>query len=136
MKLTQPKPNSIFDFHNPKGIKLITRLHLGISHLREHKLYAQCSRFSEPYLYLRLWNWNNYSLPTSLSHLLKRKTEPSGQIHEYQYQYFKQNDTITTIDLLLGNTFPNDILNTFVLGATIDYLFSTKILDAATCFAQ
>ena len=30
-------PNSIFDCHNPKGIKLITRLRLSLSHLREHK---------------------------------------------------------------------------------------------------
>ena len=26
-----------FDIHNPKGIKLITRLRLGLSHLRKHK---------------------------------------------------------------------------------------------------
>ena len=30
-------PNSFFDIHNNKGIKLITRLRLGLSHLREHK---------------------------------------------------------------------------------------------------
>ena len=28
---------SFFDTHNPKGIKLITRLRLGLSHLRKHK---------------------------------------------------------------------------------------------------
>ena len=27
----------MFDIHNPKGIKLITRLRLGLRHLREHK---------------------------------------------------------------------------------------------------
>ena len=31
-------PNSFFDCHNPKGIKRITRLRLGLSHLREHRL--------------------------------------------------------------------------------------------------
>ena len=34
---TRPSPNSFFDFHNHKGIKLITRFKLGLSHLREHK---------------------------------------------------------------------------------------------------
>ena len=34
----RPSQNSVFDIHNPKGIKLITRLRLGLSHLREHKL--------------------------------------------------------------------------------------------------
>ena len=29
--------NSVYKCHNPKGIKLITRLRLGLRHLREHK---------------------------------------------------------------------------------------------------
>ena len=33
----RPSPNSFFDTHNPKGIKLITRLKLGLSHLRGQK---------------------------------------------------------------------------------------------------
>ena len=37
MKSIQPKQNSIRNCHNPKGIRLITRLQLGLSHLCEHK---------------------------------------------------------------------------------------------------
>ena len=37
LNFIRPSPNSFFDIHNPKGIKLITRLRLGLSHLREHK---------------------------------------------------------------------------------------------------
>ena len=33
----RPSPNSVFDIHHPKGIKLITRLRLGLSHLTEQK---------------------------------------------------------------------------------------------------
>ena len=33
----RPFPNSAYRCHNPKGLKLITRLRLGLSHLREHK---------------------------------------------------------------------------------------------------
>ena len=36
----RPAPNSIYNCHNPKGVKLITRLRLGLSHLREHKFQA------------------------------------------------------------------------------------------------
>ena len=36
-KSTKNSPNSVFDIRNPKGIKLITRLRLGLSHIREHK---------------------------------------------------------------------------------------------------
>ena len=37
LKFIRPFSNSIFNCHSPKGIKLITRLRLGLSHLYEHK---------------------------------------------------------------------------------------------------
>ena len=33
----RPAPNSVYNCHNLKGVKLITRLQLGLSHLTEHK---------------------------------------------------------------------------------------------------
>ena len=37
LKFIRPSGNSGFDCHNPKGIKFITRLRLGLSHLRQTK---------------------------------------------------------------------------------------------------
>ena len=37
LKFIRPSPNSVFECHNPQGIKFLTRLRLGLSHLREHK---------------------------------------------------------------------------------------------------
>ena len=37
LKFISPFPNNVFNCHNCKGIKYLTRLRLGISHLREHK---------------------------------------------------------------------------------------------------
>ena len=37
LNFIRPSPNSLFNCHNPKGIKFITGLRLGLSHLREHK---------------------------------------------------------------------------------------------------
>ena len=37
LKFIRPSSNSIFNYHSPKGIKLITRLSLALSHLRRHK---------------------------------------------------------------------------------------------------
>ena len=37
LKIIRPKANSIFDIHNPLGVKLLTRLRLGLSHLHDHK---------------------------------------------------------------------------------------------------
>ena len=33
----RPMPNSIYNIHNPLGVKYLTRLRIGFSHLKEHK---------------------------------------------------------------------------------------------------
>ena len=38
VKFIRPPTNSVSNCHNRKGIKYLTRLRLGLSHLREHKL--------------------------------------------------------------------------------------------------
>ena len=37
LKFIRSSPNSVYNCHNPKGLKFITTLRLGVSHLREHK---------------------------------------------------------------------------------------------------
>ena len=37
LQFVGPSPNSLFNCHNPKGIKYELRLRLGLSHLQEHK---------------------------------------------------------------------------------------------------
>ena len=37
LKFLRPSPNKIFQWHNPKGSKLVTRLRLSLSHLWEYK---------------------------------------------------------------------------------------------------
>ena len=37
LKFIRPSPNLVYNCHNPRGICLITRLRLGLSHLRQHK---------------------------------------------------------------------------------------------------
>ena len=49
LNFIQPSPNSVFDIRNPKGIKLITRLRLGLSHLREYK-FKQFSRHIKSFM--------------------------------------------------------------------------------------
>ena len=37
LKIGRPIQNSIFKIHDPLGIKLLTRLRVGLSHLNEHR---------------------------------------------------------------------------------------------------
>ena len=46
LKFIRPSSNSIFNSHSPNRIKLITRLRVGLSHLREHKIRNDFSGYS------------------------------------------------------------------------------------------
>ena len=48
LNFIRPSPNSVFDIHNPRGIKLITRLRLGLSYLKEHKLKHSFQDTTDP----------------------------------------------------------------------------------------
>ena len=37
LKFIRPSPSNVFNYNYYKGIRLITRLRIGMSHLREHK---------------------------------------------------------------------------------------------------
>ena len=75
LKFIRPSPNSVFNCHNCKGIKYLTRLHLGLSHLHEHKfkhsfedtlnLFCSCSLDAEInthfFIYCPLFTNQRYS---------------------------------------------------------------------------
>ena len=42
LKFIRPSGNSVFNCHNPRGVKLPTRLRLGLSHLREKLFFPFC----------------------------------------------------------------------------------------------
>ena len=58
LKFIRPFPNSVFNYHNCKGIKYVTRLRLGLSDLREEKFKH---RYSEFVLFVWAWCWNKHT---------------------------------------------------------------------------
>ena len=70
LKFMRPSPNSTFNVHDPRGIKLLTRLRVGLSHLHEHKFrhnfqdsldpFCNCSQHIETTIHFFL-HWSNYS---------------------------------------------------------------------------
>ena len=50
LKFIRSSSDSFFDCHNPIGIKYITRIRLGLSHLREHKIQTQISGYTQSYM--------------------------------------------------------------------------------------
>ena len=88
LKFIRPKANTFVNCLNPKGVKLITRLRLGLSHLRDQK-FKQFSRLSKPYMQVRYWRRNNWSFSALLFQLLTWKKNPFGQHQICPSEYFE-----------------------------------------------
>ena len=63
LKFIRPTTNNIFDCHNLKSIKYLTRLRLGASHPHEHKFKNNFQDIL--YLWLRCWKYMSLSPPLS-----------------------------------------------------------------------
>ena len=84
-KSIRPVPNSLFDACDPHGVKLLTRLRVGLSHLKEQKFrhgfndtvdpFCPCNMETETvtHFYLRCLNYNNLRLEL-MNELMKIKS--------------------------------------------------------------
>ena len=52
LKFIRPNPNSIFNCHNPKAIKYLSKIRLGLRYLREHK-FKHSFQYINSYLWIR-----------------------------------------------------------------------------------
>ena len=129
LKFIRPSPNSVFESHNSKRIKLLSRIRLELSHLREHKFKHSfqdtlnpiciCGKDIEtPCHYLLACP--NYDVERST--LLNNLRQIAPNILNYN------NSQITQV-LLYGDTSFKNETNTNILKSTISYLLATKRFD-------
>ena len=129
LRFILPKPKSIYNCHNPKGIRLITRLRPGLSHLREHKFkhsFQDC---------LNSLCLCGNDVETSSHFLLHCPTYSNermtflNKIKKINYGILELSDTIMTKALLFGDSLLSYSTNTLILNSKIDYVIATKRFD-------
>ena len=123
MRLT---PNRTFNYHNPIGIKLITRLRLGLSHLRDNRVKHNfldclnpiccCGKDIENAVHY-LFHCPIFSDETSIFF---------NNIRSIDENVLSGSNPRISETLLLGIFSFNDTKNTSILNTAIDYILSTK----------
>ena len=88
VKFIRPAPTSIFQCHNPKGIKCITRLRMNFSHLCDHKFKQSFQDTINSLCTCSLEAETTNSFHTPLPLLRKRTSHSPCQHSQYQKQYF------------------------------------------------
>ena len=129
LKFIRPSANSLFNCHNPKGIKFITRLRLGLSHLREHKFKHSFQDSLNPFCNCGL---DIESTARFLLHCPRYITERRtlvSTIENIDNNLLDFCEPVLIRTLLFGsNSFDTDA-NTNIINATIEYILSTKRFD-------
>ena len=117
LKFIRPSPDKIFQCHNRNGIKLVTRLRLGLRHLRAHNFKHSLQDIRNP-----LCSCGLDIETTSQPHLL-------NNINEMDSRIFNKSDSVVTCILLYGEESFKDEVNLLILNAAIDFALSTNRFD-------
>ena len=112
--------------HSPHGIKLLTRLEVGLYHLCEHKFrhnfqdsldpFYNCGRHIETTIHFFL-HFSNYSNQGKT--LLEK-------ISDIKRSLLNQKDSIIVETLLFGSNVLNDEENAWIIQSTVEYIVTTE----------
>ena len=130
-QILQPKANSFFNCLNPKGVKLLTILRLGLSHLRYHKFKHNFQDCLNPICSCGIeFETTSHFLLHCANYLHERKTLLYN-IKSVLGNILEQKDSFIINVLLLGDTCLNGSSNTIILNTTINYITSTERFDGS-----
>ena len=126
LKFIRPSENSIFLCNYPKGIQLLTRLRLGLSHLWNHRFKHNFQETLNP-----ICNCGQ-DIETSSHYLLhcslytNERPALLNVIQGIDNSILELTDSHIVEVLLYGRKFLDISSNTNILNATIDFLLETK----------
>ena len=128
-KFIRPSENSIFLGHNLKGIQLLTRLRLGLSHLRDHKFKHNFQDTLNPICNCGedIETSSNYLL--HCSHYTNERLDFLNVIEGIDNSILELVDSRIVEVILYGRKFLDISSNTNILNATIDFLLETNRFD-------
>ena len=131
LKFIRPKPNKVYYCHIPKGIKLLTRLRLSLSHVREHKFKHNFQDCLNP-----LCLCGN-EIETSTHYLLHCPTYTNerltllNKIKSINCSILESSDAAVTKILLFGDNTLSNSSNTIILNSTIKCIISTQRFEGS-----
>ena len=129
LKFIRPQPNSIFNVPNSLGLTYLTRLRVGLSHLREHKFRHNFRDSLNPIC-------NCGSAIESTKHYLLQRLNSKNEkqtllqnVRNVNLNLLSINKDVLTQLLLFGDNTLTDKRNTFLLNSVIEYITSTECFN-------
>ena len=129
LKSIRPTANSVYGFCDPHGLKLLTRLRVGLSHLREHKFRHGFNDTIDPFCpcNMEIETVSHFFLRCHFFNALRIDLMNELFIINLNLQHF--NDITLTEFLLYGsNQFSYDI-NSKIISLSVNFIIKSEKLD-------
>ena len=129
LEFIRPLPNSIFDICNPYGIKLLSRLRLGLSHLNEHKFK---NGFSDTINPICICGGDIESINHFFLHCpeyCEARQTLFDNIQSIDKMLLSQNESSLTHLLPYGDPKRNSYINAFILNFSNSYYLQEDSMD-------
>ena len=123
MEFIRPSPSSIFDIYNPYGIKLLTRLCLGLSHLSEQKFKHDFNDKINP---ICICGGDIESINHFVLHCpeyCEARQTLSDNIQSIDKMLLNQKESSLAYLLLCGDPKRNSNVNAFILNSAIEFSY-------------
>ena len=131
LKFIRPFPNSVFNCHNCKGIKYLTRLRLGLSHLREHKFKNGFQDTLNPFCSCGLDVETNMHFFLYCPLFSNQRCTLLSTVNSIDSSLTNTDDTALTDIFLFGKASLDISANTLILNATMNYIISTNRFEVS-----
>ena len=126
LKFVGPVGNSVFKINNPYGLKLLTRLRLGLSHLCYHKFRHNFQDFINPICDcgLEIETTTHFLLHCPLFQCARQSLLTN--IKKIDESILKKHDELITKTLLYGDDKFDLSCNKSIISLTIEFIVSTE----------
>ena len=130
LSFIRPKPANVYMIRHPRGLKLLTRLRLGLSHFREHKFRHNFNDTVDPFC---LCGTNN--LETSEHFLLHCPTYAClrrklfDNLHNNNILLLPLEKSLSVQIIPYGSDNYNSSMNKIIISTVIDFTIQSKCFD-------
>ena len=125
LKLGRPIQRPIYSISSPVGLKLLTRLRLGLSHLNEHRFNHNFQNCINPLCSCSLEIESTFHFLLHCHHYTNIRVTLLNSIAEIIGNTFNINDECLVSLLLFGSQKYTEIDNSYIVNATIKYLLDS-----------
>ena len=126
LKFVRPVANSVFEINNPYGLKLLTRLRLGLSHLRYHKFRHNFQDCINPICVcgLEIETTTHFLLHCPLFQCARQSLLTN--IKKIDESILKKHDELITKTLLCGDDKFDLSCNKSIISSSIEFIVSIE----------